>query len=198
LFWRIAPRTDALLETRFIDNDYDRTNDSNPAGGFDSNETDFLLGMAWEAGGRTTGKIKLGLYNRDYDSGARKDDEGFLWEVGVSYALRSYSTLELQTRRFYQETTGFGDGINTREMSLGWNHSWNQRATTGLSLVYSNEDYEGAIRKDDTYIAEARYDYGLRRWAELAVGYRWEDRDSDINSFSYTGNVFFLEANLSM
>lgn len=198
LFWKVAPRTDALVEARAINNDYDDEDPSDPAGTHTSDELNYLLGVAWEATGRTSGHVKLGIYDRDYDSGAREDEDGFLWEVGVRYQPRTYSTLDLNTRRYYQETNGLGDGINTRALNLGWGHSWNQRSSTHLNLGYMNDDYEGGDREDDTYDLEARYDYGFRRWVDLSAGYRYQYRDSDLNFFDYSGNIFFLEARMGL
>lgn len=197
-FWKIAPRTDALLQVRTIANDYERKNPSDPAGSLTSDEMNYLVGVAWEATARTSGHIKVGWYDRDYDSAARQDKDGFLWEVGVTYQPRSYSEVSLKSRRYYQETNGLGNGINTLEASVAWDHDWNSRSSTGLRLNYANDDYEGSVRKDNTYTAEARYDYAFRRWIDLGVGYRYEYRDSDIPSFDYTGNTFFLEARLSL
>ena len=198
LFWKVAPRTDALVEARAINNDYDDSDPSDRAGTHTSDELNYLLGVAWEATGRTSGHVKLGMYDRDYDSGAREDEDGFLWEVGVRYQPRTYSTLDLNTRRYYQETNGLGDGINTRALNLGWGHSWNQRSSTHLNLGYMNDDYEGGDREDDTYDLEARYEYGFRRWVDLSAGYRYQYRDSDLNFFDYSGNIFFLEARMGL
>ena len=197
-FWKVAPRTDALVEVRYIDNDYDETNPSDPAGSYNSEEMNYLVGVEWDATAKTTSHIKVGMYDREYDFGARSDDDGFTWEVGVEWKPRTYSILDLQTRRFTQETNGLGDAINTEEYALGWKHHWNQRARTSLRGLYYTEDYQGSSREDHNYVAEARYDYEYRRWLDLGAGYRYEDRDSDINRFSYTANIFFLEAKLSL
>jgi hypothetical protein len=197
-FWRLAPRTDALLEVRYIDNSYDEDDPADPAGTLSSDEMNYLVGVEWDASAKTSGHVKVGMYDRQYDSGARSDDDGFTWEVGVTWLPRTYSEVDLKTRRFTQETNGLGNAINTQEYSLGWNHHWNQRAQTNLGVRYYTEDYQGADREDDNYVAEARYDYEYRRWLDLGVGYRYEDRDSDINSFSYNANIVFLEARLSL
>jgi len=197
-YWKIAPRTDALLEARYIENDYDTRDFSDPYGSLTSDAMNYLAGVEWEATARTSGHVRVGYYDRDYDSNDRKDEDGFLWEAGLTWAPRSYSVFDLNTRRYYQETTGLGNGINTEDYKVDWRHEWSDRSRTKFGLVYTVEDYEGSTRKDDTYGAEARYDYAFRRWLDLGAGYRWEDNDSDVNSFSYTENVFFLEAKLSL
>ena len=197
-YWKVAPRTDALLEVRYLDNDYDQPNPSDAAGTLTSEEMNYLLGVEWQATAKTTGHIKVGMYDRDYDSGARKDEDGFLWEVGVLWEPRSYSSFDFTTKRYYQETTGLGNGINTEEVSLLWSHQWNQRSSTGLTLAALDEDYEGSDRNDDTYRVEARYDYAFRRWMDIGGGYRYEDNDSDLNFYSYKENMFFVEVELSL
>lgn len=198
LFWKIAPRTDAVLEVRGIDNDYDNRDPLDLAGSLSSEEMNYLAGVVWEATAKTSGSIKLGMYDRDYSSAARASDDGFLWEVGVVYQPRTYSSLDLQTRRHYRETTGLGDGINTREFALAWKHHWKRRYTSSLSASYSNDDYRGYSREDDNYGVEARFDYAFRRWVDLGAGYRFQDRDSDLDWFDYSSNIFFLEASLSL
>lgn len=197
-FWKVAPRTDALVEVRAINNDYDRRDPADPAGSLSNDETNYLVGIAWEATAKTSGHFKVGGYDRDYDSNARSDEDGFLWEVGVLWEPRSFSKLDFNSRRYYQATNGLGDGINTREATLAWNYDWNQRASTKLSWAYANDDYEGSDREDNTYGVEARYDYAFRRWLDLAAGYRYEDRDSDLDVYDYNENVFFLEAKFSL
>lgn len=197
-YWAIAQRTSAILEVRAMNNDYDTLDLTNPAGSRTNDEMNYLLGLVWEATAKTSGHVKLGSYDRQYDSSARSDENGFLWEVGVSYAPLTYSILDFQTRRFYQESNGLGDGINTEEARLGWDHSWNNRYSTVLKLSAISEDYEGIQRTDDTYGIEARFDYSFRRWMDLGAGYRYEDRDSNVGIFDYSGNIFFIEAKLSL
>jgi hypothetical protein len=42
------------------------------------------------------------------------------------------------------------------------------------------------------------YKYEARRWLDLGVGYRREDRDSTIAQFDYDLNVYFVEVELSL
>jgi len=197
-FWKIAARTDALLEARLIDNNYSRRNPADPGGSLTNEEMNYLLGVSWEATGKTSGHVKLGMYDRQYDSGSRGDEDGFLWEVGVVYQPRTYSTLDLKTSRFYQAPNGLGDGINTREVTLDWDHGWSQRSSTRLGFGYANDNYEGGNREDNSYRIEARCDYAFRRWMDVGLGYRYQYRDSDREVFDYNANTVFLEARLSL
>ena len=37
-------------------------------------------------------------------------------------------------------------------------------------------------------------DYNLLRWLDIGAEYRYEERDSDLDIFDYTANVFMLTA----
>ncbi|MFT5334840.1 MAG: hypothetical protein ACJASY_002561 [Halioglobus sp.] len=197
-FWKVASRTDALVQVRAIDNEYDRANPFDSAGSFDSEEYNYLVGVSWEATAKTRGSIKIGAYDREYDSSARKDDDGFQWEVDLTYLPRTYSSIEFETRRYSQETNGLGDSINTQEYELAWDHNWSGRSATKISVLTGTEDYSGIARKDDRFDVEAIYSYSAQRWLDLGAGFRREDRDSDDARFDYKRNVFFIEANVSL
>ena len=197
-FWKIAPKTDALAEVRYIDTEYDKTNPANPAGTFDSEEYNYLVGVAWEATAKTSGSIRLGMFDRSYDSSARSDDDGFSWEVDLTYRPRTYSSFNLESRRYSDETNGLGDAIDANMTTITWAHDWGVRSSTSLAFGAGTEDYTGSERKDDRYDVKASYHYAFRRWVDFGIGYRFEDRDSDLGLFDYTRNEVFLEAKLSL
>ncbi|MFK8049248.1 MAG: outer membrane beta-barrel protein, partial [Halioglobus sp.] len=197
-FWKIASRTDALVQVRAIDNKYDHTSPFDSFGSFDSEEYNYLVGITWEATAKTKGSVKIGAYDREYDSSARDDDDGFQWEVDLTYMPRTYSAIKFETRRYSQETNGRGDSIDTQEYSLAWDHNWSGRSSTKFLVLTGTEDYSGIDRKDDRFDIEASYSYSAQRWLDLGAGFRREDRDSDDRLFDYKRNVIFIEANVSL
>ena len=201
-FWKIGPKTDALLEVRAIDNDYDKVNPLDSAGTLDSEEMNYLVGLSWDATAKTTGSIKVGAYDREYDSSGRSDDDGFQWEVDVTWKPRTYSSINLNTRRVSQETNGLGDFIDTSEYAVAWDHKWTLRSRTRMSFLYGDDDYSGVERSDDRIELEASFSHELKRWLDLGFGYRFEQRDSNARSLGesldYTQNIFFVEAKLSL
>lgn len=197
-YWRVAERTDALLEVRYIETTYDRTDPSDVAGSLDSEEYIYYAGLSWKATAKTVGSVKLGYYDRSYDSDDRDTDEGFSWEVDLVYKPRTYSRITLETRRYFEETNGLGDGVNTEKTELGWEHDWSSRSNTQLIFMIGEEDYTASPREDDRWGVEASYNYAFRRWVDLGIGYRYEDRDSDLRTFDYNRNEVFLEVRLSL
>ena len=71
LFWKVAPRTDALVEARLINNDYDERAPSDPAG--TQQRRDELPGGRGVGCHRQDQRPRQGgMYDREYDSGARR------------------------------------------------------------------------------------------------------------------------------
>ena len=197
-FWKVAQRTDILAQIRNIRNRYDQTNPSDVAGSLDSKEYNYLLGISWEATARTSGSVKVGWYDREYDSAGRKDSDGFQWEVDLIYKPRTYSTVNLASRRFSRETNGLGDFIDTSETEVTWDHYWSSRGSSHLSIMYATDDYSQSPRDDDRGQAEFSYSYQFKRWFDVGAGYRRERRDSSVRSLDYEYNVYFIEAELSL
>jgi hypothetical protein len=198
MLWNIAPRTDALFEVRYIETEYDRVDPGAVAGSLDSDEFNYLAGVTWDATASTTGSVKVGMIDRDYQSDARDEDDVFSWEVDLTYLPRTYSRFNLASRRFFNETNGLGNAVDTKETALSWEHEWNGLSSTLLKTVIGSEDYTESSRKDDRYGAQARYTYAFRRWLDFSVGYRFEELDSDLEFYDYTRNEVYLRANLSL
>lgn len=197
-YWGVGAKTDALVELRYIDNEYDETNVLDPLGSFDSDEYNYLVGLSWDASAKVSGSAKVGAYERDYNSSGRSNDSGFQWEVDLNYLPRTYSIINIKTRRYSQETNGRGNSVNTEEYGLSWAHNWNTRSSILLGVTAATENYEGTPREDDRVDVEASYKYTAKRWLDFGIGLRREDRDSNENLFQYTRDVFYIEAKLSL
>ena len=197
-FWKVASKTDLLAAVRYQEMRYDLVDRLNPGGSFDSDEYNYFVGVNWQPTAKTSGSVKIGAFDRSYESEAREDDDGFSWEVDVFYRPRSYSVFHLESKRFSQETNGLGDAVNTQATRIDWDHNWSSRSSTRLSGLAAVEDYRGVERKDDVYGIEAAYEYALRRWVDIGVGVRYEDRDSNEDLYNYDRSKVFLEAKFSL
>jgi hypothetical protein len=199
-YYRAGARTKALMELRRIEQNY-KTDYIDPDFGvskLDSTEYIGVVGMSWMATAKTSGKIKLGGFRRDYRDSAHDDDSGFHWEADLIWNPRTYSTLHLGTRRLSRETNGEGDYVDTAEFQADWKHLWSHRTSSRISFKYADEEYVGSSRDDDIYRAGASLGSSVRRWVDLEVGYRYEKRSSSAQSLSFDRNVFFLGVRMSL
>ncbi|MEH6604186.1 MAG: outer membrane beta-barrel protein [Pseudomonadales bacterium] len=197
LYYKVAPKTDALLEVRGTRTDY-KIDPVGGAGSLDSKETVYLVGLSWFATAKTTGSVKVGGYRRDYEDNDRGAYDGFHWEADVTWKPRTYSEIVARMARKSYETNSLGDFVNTDEYSLGWNHDWNARLSHDLILRLSKDTYEGTTRRDDRFDTELRFNYAFRRWFDIGAGYRYFDRDTTADGFNYQRNLWFLDVRLSL
>ena len=197
-YWGISPRTDLLAEVRYQDVEYDTVNPLDPFGSLDAEEFNYFVGAEWEATAKTSGSIRLGMFDREYDSGLREDDDGFSWEIDLTYEPRSYSSWTLTSGRETRETNGLGDAVDSSNTELRWNHDWASRSSTHIAVNFGTDDYTGSEREDDLWGVDASYNYAWKRWLDLGIGYRYEDRDSEIDLRDYSRNEYYLQANFSL
>ena len=195
-FYRFRPKTRALIEGRVEDTAYARTQAGIAT--LDSMTTRYLVGLTWTATYKTTGFLKVGLIDKDFDSDLRDDSLGPTWEVGVDWKPRTYSVVHFETAQNLAETDGTGDAVDSTRMLLSWVHAWKTRFKTNVSLFYENSTFDPNDREDDFLQFRLGAIYNFRRWLNFEAGYRFENLDSNDNFFDYDHNVIEITADLAL
>jgi hypothetical protein len=188
---RVAPRTYAVVEARNDRIRYDQPSDHN------GKERRYYGGIAWDATETTTGTIKVGRFQRNFDSSV-PDYSDVGWEASINWAPRTYSRFEFYTSRFSTEASGLGNFIVSDATGVTWTHNWTSVLSSALDLKYQRDDYQGFSRKDDTMSLGVKVGYKFRRWLTLGAEYTYIKRDSTIDSSDYDKNLYFLTATASM
>lgn len=201
-YWAVSSATKVLVEAEYTDIDYSlssSTRDSRLMRGF--------VGATWDITGKTTGTVKLGFQDRDFDSENREDYDGSSWDVAMSWSPKTYSTFTLSTARTPYESAGLGDFIDTEDITLGWKHGWNEKLISSIYVKAMNENYVNSFnnRDDDSMNAGLSLAYAIKRWANVRIAYDYSDRDSsaeglnlDINSYDFDRNKFTIGVDLSL
>lgn len=201
-YWAVSSATKVLVEAEYTDIDYSlssSTRDSRLMRGF--------VGATWDITGKTTGTVKLGFQDRDFDSENREDYDGSSWDVAMSWSPKTYSTFTLSTARTPYESAGLGDFIDTEDITLGWKHGWNEKLISSIYVKSMNENYVNSFnnRDDDSMNAGLSLAYAIKRWANIRIAYDYSDRDSsaeglnlDINSYDFDRNKFTIGVDLSL
>lgn len=190
--YRVAPRTKALVEGRFTDHGYV----SNKP--LDNKTRALLLGAEWEATAFTTGSFRLGQERKNFDQSGKRSLSKSMWELGVSWSPRTYSTFSLNARGGFDEGSDGANAINTRSTSLSWNHGWTDRIDTNVSYTRTDQRYQGISRKDKMDNLGIGMTYQMRRWLDVGVGYTYTHKDSNAPGKSYKRNVYGLTLNASL
>ncbi len=192
-FHRLGYRTRSLVEVRHTDHDYKLARARR-----DSTNLALLAGATWDATAKTSGTIKLGAERKDFDSDTREDFTSPMWEVGVTYNPRTYSTFSLSARRAFDEGDNGASTINDTTTRAAWNHEWTSKLATELQYRFSDRDYEGIGRTDERTAYGAGVTWSPDRWVDVTLSYLRTQNDSNRRLESYDRNVYLLSFDLSL
>ncbi len=189
-YYQALPRTSFIAQVIANSRRYDLI--APGASSKDNNHYFGYLGASWDATGKLRGNAKLGYQQKDFDAASRKDFDSFSWDVDVTYLVRTYSALQLLTNRRSTDSDGDGDAIDAATYQVNWSHNWNTQWTTEAALTRLEEDYTASNRADETTNASLRASYDFSRWLTFELGVGRERKDSNIDSLSYSQNVYYL------
>lgn len=183
-YYRIAPRTRALLEYRHLHYDY-IYNDPR------SNDTDALLvGLTWDASARLSGTVKVGREKKRFEQAGLQDKSSQRVEASLKYKPRTYSTISFGARQALDEgDEGPASTIESKGYDLGWEHRWRERLTTDLRYSHSERVYQDYYRDDTLNSLSLGVTWSARRWLDVGASYRRAVNDSTTQSESYKRNI---------
>ena len=194
-FYRVMPKTSALVEVRQINNNYTGVTGAQP----NNTERRYLAGVTWEATAATTGTVKVGRSQKSF-SDSTASLSGNSWEGSVRWVPLTYSTVDLMTSRTAGESTGVGTSLDNTNYSLAWTHNWSSQWATRLSAGKLKTDFVNStpMRSDDTKNYGARLTYDMRRWLRFGLDYTRTDRTSSDTANNFVRNVtmFTVEGTL--
>lgn len=192
-YYRVAPKTQALFEIRRKRVDYDLI--SSP---LDSTETTYLAGATWEATAKTTGSVKIGQTDKDFERSTVEGNNDVHWEVSLDWSPRTYSTVSLVTSKKPEETDSNGTYIDRTGLRLSWEHEWTSFVSSEIAVARLNSDYFGSTREDDEDAFTVRLNYNMRRWLDLGLNYAYSDRDSNFSGLIYDKNTIYLSVDVAL
>ncbi|PJE80521.1 hypothetical protein CI610_00489 [invertebrate metagenome] len=177
-FYKVMPKTEALLEVKKRELSYDNVDDA----GYDV--TSYLLGLNWEATAKTTGYIKAAHRERKSDRD-NVDKENFTgWEVGISYLPVEHSLIQLSSGKDYglesenPSDASFTKGVNA---ALTWQHDWTTKISTNLGYSYTDDEVQtaaGVTEKERTVeTVSAGVNWKMMRFMTVGLSAEHTKRD---------------------
>lgn len=156
------------------------------------------VGVEWEATAKTSGLIRIGELDKEFDSSARTDDDLNIWEVGLTWSPRTYSHFILNASKEPQESNGTGSFIESQNTTLTWMHSWSEQMTSMVTIGDGEDEYSQSLREDDRQSIAVSVSYDLRRWATLSANYSYTERESNNPLFDFEKNVVTVSVDMSL
>ena len=186
-FYRVMPRTSLVFEARHTDANYKLATSLN-----DNVDQRLLVGVTWDATAKTSGTFKVGHLRKNFSSTARQDASGSTWEGSVRWSPLSYSVLDFTTGRTANDSTGIGEYVINTGSSVSWNHQWNGKLSSRVTLGTSKADFVGATRSDNTTNTGLGVFYVVGRNMRAGLELAQTRRNSNSDAFDYKRNTTFL------
>jgi hypothetical protein len=183
LFYNLSPKTALLFDFVRADVQFDERFSAADARSGD--EYRVRTGMRWLATGKTSGDLRIGLYQREFeDSG--ETEQGLDWHAALQWAPRARTLLELEADRGSQESYRVDTGVNiTRSVTARWKQYWGARTSSQLSAAHVGTDFVGLGRKDTAYNVRLGLDYMLRQSLTAVVAAESSNRTSNDPRFEF-------------
>jgi polysaccharide biosynthesis protein VpsM len=186
-FYRLAPKTRALLQVRRADITHDA------ARTLDSVETGYFVGLTWDALATLQGSVKVGYMTKDFSDAARDDFSAPSYEAVVLWSPLTYSNVELFAKRYFGEPVEPGSSFVVNNVgTISWNHLWPQNIRSTAIYTFGQVEQGNAGRTDTYQGLSVRVSYGIRRWLRTGAEYRHDTRDTTVTSSEYRRNLTFI------
>jgi len=185
-------KTDLLLEYAHSEIDYE--SDSSRDGEYDQ----VMVGVRGEIASKTTGIIKCGYQDRNYDLASEEDFQSGVAEIGLLWDISDDTKLKLTCERKAVESTYMSNNFyKANRFYTQFNQKFLGRFTFVSSLSYENNKYpeettvgsETKKREDDIYTVGVGLEYAFKEWWKAKVGYEYKNRDSNLDSEDYNRNL---------
>ena len=204
LYARVAPKTHMLFQ--FINTKFDYNNQAPDEYTtlLDSTERRYLVGLKWEATRKTTGRVRVGLVEKEFEAGSGRQnysepllDLGLDWRpnnnnaLRVGFRYRPYEALEYDSLELESD-----DFIEVKQLDLTWSRRLNSRMTAQASAYYGEDDFRPSGRNDTRHGIELGLRYKTNKLGTIGVRYFTTVRDSSEPLQSYDDHGILIDYNI--
>lgn len=178
------------------------------SGSRNNTDNNYRLGAEWDISALTTGILKLGYQNKDFDFAAREKFNGFSWEAIVQWLPLTYSGFDFSTGRRAKDVDALNinsDYILETTYAVGWNHQWSETWSSKLAYEHQTDEYNRVVllgsalgREDTRKILTAELETKPARWLTVKGFVNLEDRTSTLGVIEYDRTVYGLNVQMTL
>jgi hypothetical protein len=195
-FYQIQPKLSALVGGSY--GSFDRKEPF-----YDSKEYRGYGGLEYEVTEKTTGYVKVGVANRQFDTDLIDDATDVYLDGHVSSDYQERTQWTLSLFRHYNDTavsdqtaqngayyisTGFGGNVRHSLATLP-----NMSFLAGVTLSRDTFPDDPDDREDNLVDAEVGFDYEFYKYLSLGASYNYKTRDSNIDVRNYTDHIAMMK-----
>jgi hypothetical protein len=193
-YYRIAPDTRLLLEASLAD--YVFQNENSIGANQSNKEFRALTGVTWDITAITSGTFKIGYLDKQYDSSAFSDLSGLTFWLDGVWNPNTYTKITFGAVRDTQNSAQPVSGAFVKNsVQVDIRHAITPRTALIGGLRYGREEFDDVLeREDNRWDARGGVSYSLLGWLEIGAEYRYRERNSTVNIFDFSSNIFMITA----
>jgi len=172
--YSLTAKTDFVLDVNRTELDYDVET------GLGNTVDALLVGITWQASTKTRGRALIGSQDRERTIGGSSDDT--IWQIGIDWSPRSYSTISLNSSKSSQASIGIGNSRNVASTSVTWDHEWSSQFISNMGYSKQSTDFIGTNTSTDTTSLNVGIAYLFGSNMSLSLDYANTERESDITN----------------
>ncbi|WP_441003655.1 outer membrane beta-barrel protein [Pseudocolwellia agarivorans] len=194
-YYRIAPKTRLLFQASTTQFHYDDLQISTDVIFNQSSiQNVYLTGVEWTASAKTSGVFKIGYQTKDYDDIRFNDISGLSYMIDGIWKPNTFTKIKLSAERQTTESALLNEGgFLSTSYSLDVAHSLT--SLTKISAKYSidkDEIVSISNRTDDRNTLTLTLSHSLKKWLDIKLGYKYQEKKSNIDIFNFESNTLQL------
>lgn len=182
-FYNWSQRVSFLVEMRHQDISY--VNTASNINSLDSTQTRYAFGAEWLATRKTAGSVRVGLQEKDFNSGENTDFRNLSWEAVIDWTPRPRTEIIFETLSDTEESDGFGSARDRTDYKISWKQKWTPRISSTAYLQAGETDFREQERRDNTSIANAAISYSINSSTNASVKLTYLDNSSTLDEFDF-------------
>jgi polysaccharide biosynthesis protein VpsM len=196
-YWGVTPKLDMSVGYRHRTTSFDPRNGylpdpfSKPS---DFDDDFFNVGVRGQIGAKTSGEIRVGVQNRDFNTAGKNDEDLFSVDAKVTWQATEKSNLSLLASRDFN-ADAFGTSIESTDVQLAGTTALSENFNGFASIRLSKDDYNGG-RSDDGLFGQVGVSYAPNSYSAISVAYVIYNNDSSYMPADFDNNVINISGTL--
>lgn len=164
----------------------------------DSHVLDYRVGARWEATALTTGIVKVGYQTKTFKEDLRNNFYGLSWLVQAQWSPLTYSQFTISSNAGSVDPDLFGDYIDQKGIAVSWQHAWSEMIATSVQFSFTNDDFSGFDREDDSQELSLGITHNTARWIESSFYVSFQEKESNLDQFAFDKTIVGVNFTVSM
>ena len=197
-YWEVSPKLDLSVGYRYRNTSFGRQvspNPNIPFGRLPDYDDQFLnVGVRGELGPKTTGEIRIGVQDRDFNTRGVSDDDLFSADARVLWEATENSNMSVLVSRDFN-ADAFGTSIESTELQLSGSTTLRGQLS-GFASIRLTDDKYGTGRSDDGTFGQLGFTFTPNMHSSVSLSYMIYNNSSDLQAADFDNAIINFSGTL--